>query len=277
MTKIGFLALAIISLFGLGASYQAADRPRGESVRISGSTTLLPFTQKAAEEYLKVYPQEVVTVSGTGTGEGVKSLVDGVVDLAAASRDLRPEERERAQAAKVTLRRSTVARDGLAVIVNASNPIRELTLDQLRGIYLGTINNWRELGGQDRVIVPINRDSSSGTFEMWIEMVLGGRKHRPDAQVQSSSGAVAYAVAGNRQAIGYVGLGFLDGPVAVVAINGVKASIEAVVDGSYPISRGLYVFSRTDSSSAAEKFLNYLLGGRGQALLEAEGDAPAGN
>jgi phosphate transport system substrate-binding protein len=237
----------------------------------------LPFTQKAAEEYLKKYPQEAVTVSGTGTGEGIKSLIDGVVDLAAASRDLTVEETTRAKKSGVSLVRHVVARDGLAVVVHAQNPVRELTMAQLRDVYVGTARNWRELGGEDRVIVPVNRDSSSGTFEMWVEMVLKGAKHRPDAQVQSSSGAVAYAVGGNRHAIGYVGLGFLEGPVAVVAVDGVKATIAAVEDGSYPIARPLYVFSRADSKAAAERFLAFLMGPDGQALLGAEGYATAGN
>jgi phosphate transport system substrate-binding protein len=236
----------------------------------------LPFTQKAAEEYLKKYPAEVVTVSGTGSGEGIKSLVDQVVDLAASSRDLSAEEEERARTFGVELIRHEVARDGLAVIVQRSNPVREITTGQLQGIYLGLIKNWRELNGENRVIVPINRDSSSGTFEMWVDMILAGQKHRPDVQVQSSSGAVAYAVAGNKNAIGYVGLGFLDGEVEVLAVDGVKASVAAVKDGTYPISRPLYVFSRNDTSPAARKFLAYLLGPEGQALLANEGYAPAG-
>jgi phosphate transport system substrate-binding protein len=237
---------------------------------------LLPITLKAAEEYLKKFPGEIVTVSGTGSGEGVKSLIDGVVDLAAASRDLKPAEVERARARSVTLIGQVVARDGLAVIVHKDNPVRSLSQEQLRGIYVGTIKNWSQVGGENRVIVPINRDSSSGTFEMWVEKVLLGDKHRPDAQVQSSSGAVAYAVAGNRNAIGYVGLGFLDGQVAALTIDGVKVSLATVEDGSYPISRPLLMFSRSDASHSAQRFLRYLLGPEGQGLLAAEGFASAG-
>jgi phosphate transport system substrate-binding protein len=237
----------------------------------------LPITARAAELYKQKYPREVITVSGTGSGEGLKSLIDGVVDLAASSRDLKEVEKKRAQLAGVELKRDVVARDGLAVIVHPANPVTNLSLAQLRGVYLGEIRNWRELGGEDRVIVPINRDSSSGTFEMWVEMILRGQKHRPDAQVQSSSGAVAYAVAGNRHAIGYVGLGFLDGPVKVVAVDGVKASLSAVRSGEYPVSRPLYIFSRSDAKEAARKFLRFLLGPEGQALLGAEGFAPAGS
>jgi phosphate transport system substrate-binding protein len=279
MLKTG-LAVVLLVLGGLAGSSSAssassadetdADKP----VRISGSTTLLPITQKAAEEYLKLFPRQELTVSGTGSGEGLKSLIDGVVDLAGSSRDLKKAETERAAADRVILVRHIVARDGLAVIVNPQNPVRSLSLAQLKGIYLGTINNWQEVGGEDRVIVPINRDSSSGTFEMWVEMVLEGKRHRPDAQVQSSSGAVAYAVAGNRYAVGYVGLGFLGGRVEVVAVDGVKASLEAVKSGTYAIARDLYIFSRDDLSPSAKGFLDFILGPGGQALLGAEGFVP---
>jgi phosphate transport system substrate-binding protein len=265
---------SLLLILALGREIWAEDLPRGETVRISGSTTLLPITQKAAEEFLKLHPQEDLTVSGTGSGEGLKSLIDGVVDLAGSSRDLKAAESRRAQEHAVMLVRHTVARDGLAVIVHPQNPVQELTLDQLKGIYLGTIKNWSQVGGDDRVIVPINRDSSSGTFEMWIEIVLKGQRHRPDAQVQSSSGSVAYAVAGNRYSLGYVGLGFIGSGVKVLAIDGVKASYEAVLRGTYPIARDLYIFSRADSSVGANRFLQFLLGPQGRALLEAEGFVP---
>jgi phosphate transport system substrate-binding protein len=246
-------------------------------VRVSGSTTLLPITLKAVEEYLKENPAEIVTVSGTGTGEGVKSLIDGVVDLAAASRELKPAEEKRAREKGLTLTGHVVARDALAVIVHKDNPVQALTMAQLRGIYLGAIRDWSEVGGEARLITAINRDSSSGTFEMWVEKVLLGQKHRPDAQVQSSSGAVAYAVAGNRHAIGYVGLGFLDGQVKTIAIDGTRATLATVTEGSYAISRPLFIFSRADASSSARRFLGYLLGSEGQGLLAAEGFAPAGD
>jgi phosphate transport system substrate-binding protein len=253
------------------------SKPKNEETRISGSTTLLPFTQRAAEEFFKKYPGQLVSVSGAGTGEGIKSLIEGVADLAAASRDLIPVERERAEEAKVDLIRTVVAKDGLAVVIHPENPVQNLTMAQLRDIYLGRVRNWREVGGEDRVVVPINRDSSSGTFEMWVEKVLLGQKHRPDAQVQSSSGAVAYAVAGNRHAIGYVGLGFIDETVKNVAVDGVLATLKTVTDGSYPVARDLYVFSRRDSKESAKKFLGFLVSAEGQALLGAEGYAPAGN
>ncbi|MDR1546825.1 MAG: phosphate ABC transporter substrate-binding protein [Deltaproteobacteria bacterium] len=243
----------------------------GPSLRLSGSTTLLPAAQRAAEAYLQQRPDLLLTVSGSGTGEGVRSLIDGNIDIADASRDLKPAEKRRAEAAGRKLVRHVVALDCLAVVVHPENPVRNLTLEQLKGIYLGDIVNWREVGGEDRVIVPVNRDSSSGTFELWVEKILHGARHRPDAQVQSSSGGVAYAVAGNRFALGYVSLGFVSEAVKAIEVDGVAPSREAALDGRYPIVRELYMFVRTDASDEVLAFLAFLRTPPGEAAVEAEG------
>jgi phosphate transport system substrate-binding protein len=244
------------------------------TLRISGSSTLLPVTQTAAEEYLKGRPDLLLTVSGTGTGEGIRSLIDGNVDIADASREIKEEEARRAREADVSLERHDVALDCLAVIVHPSNPVEDITMDDLRGVYEGTIVNWSQLGGPDLVIVPINRDSSSGTFEMWVEEVLGGGRHRPDAQVQSSSGGVAYAVSGNRYALGYVSLGFLSPQVKALAVNGVRPSRQTASDGSYPIKRGLYMYARGDHGPEVDRFLEFVFSEAGREIIERIGFLP---
>jgi phosphate transport system substrate-binding protein len=244
------------------------------TLRISGSSTLLPVLQAEAEVYLKQRPELLLTVSGTGSGEGLRSLIDGNIDLASASRDIKKEEQQRAADKGLTLYRQTIALDCLAVIVHPSNEVENLTLAHLKGIYDGTFHNWKEVGGADRVIVPINRDSSSGTFEMWVEKVLKGDRHRPDAQVQSSSGGVAYAVAGNRYAIGYVSLGFLSDSVKAVKVEGFEASAQTALNGSYPIVRDLYLFFRSDKSSEVDKFVDFMLSADGASLIRQEGFLP---
>ncbi|MDR1657684.1 MAG: PstS family phosphate ABC transporter substrate-binding protein [Deltaproteobacteria bacterium] len=249
----------------------AADRP---TLRISGSSTLLPMTQRAAEIYLEKKPDLLLTVSGTGTGEGIRSLIDGNIDIADASRDLKPEERQRAAESGVELRRWTVALDCLAVIVHPDNPITNISMDQLKGIYDGSISNWSLLGGPDLVIVPVNRDSSSGTFEMWIEKILNGARHRRDVQVQSSSGGVAYAVSGNRHAVGYVSLGFLSDSVKALTVEGHQPSRETVAAGFYPITRELYMFVRGDCSKETEDFIRFIISPAGVEAIEEEGFLP---
>jgi phosphate transport system substrate-binding protein len=227
-----------------------------------------------AEIFLKIHPESLMSVSGTGTGEGIKSLVDGVIDVAGASRDILPAESRLAAERGVRLVRHLAARDLLAVIVNPENPVTGLTLGQLEGIWLGAYRNWRELGGDDRAIVAVNRDSSSGTFELWLELVLKGARFRRDAQVQPSSGGVAYAVGGNRSAIGYVGLGFLNRRVKALSVNGVEPAIANAADGSYPLSRELYFFTRDPVPPAARMFLDRLQSPEGRELLLRDGFLP---
>jgi phosphate transport system substrate-binding protein len=257
-------------VFGQGALW-AQPKP---TLRVSGSSTLLPVTETAAEEYLKKRPDLLLTVSGTGTGEGIRSLIDGNIDIADASREVKGEEYDRARKGGVELIRHDIALDCLAVIVHPSNPLTDISLSDLKAIYVGDVVNWKQVGGPDMVIVPINRDSSSGTFEMWIEEVLNGARHRPDAQVQSSSGGVAYAVSGNRYAIGYVSLGFLSDGVKALSVGGVKPSHETAADGRYPIVRELYMYVRGDHGPEADKFLDFIYSPEGRQIITDTGFLP---
>jgi phosphate transport system substrate-binding protein len=227
-----------------------------------------------SEKYQALHPEIQISVSGTGTGEGIKSLTDGVIDIAAASRDVLPAESKRAEKNGVVLIRHTIALDSLAVIVNPDNSIGNLTLDQLEKIYVGEYHNWKELGGADRPIIAINRDSSSGTFEMWLNLVLHGKHYRRDAQVQPSGGGVAYAVGGNRNAIGYVGLGFLSPRVKAITVDGISPSPENVAQHLYPLTRELYLFTVDPTPKAAEDFLDFIKSERGLEIISAEGFLP---
>jgi phosphate transport system substrate-binding protein len=244
------------------------------TLRVSGSSTLLPVTETAAEQYLKKRPDLLLTVSGTGTGEGIRSLIDGNIDIADASREVKAEEEDRAKKGGVELIKHTIALDCLAVVVHPSNPINNISLKDLKAVYVGEIVNWKQLGGPDMVIVPINRDSSSGTFEMWIEEVLNGARHRPDAQVQSSSGGVAYAVSGNRYAIGYVSLGFISEGVKALSVDGVMPSHETAQDGSYYITRDLYMYVRGDRGPEVDKFLDFVYSEEGRKIILDTGFLP---
>ncbi|MDR2352859.1 MAG: phosphate ABC transporter substrate-binding protein [Deltaproteobacteria bacterium] len=249
----------------------AQNNPR---LMISGSTTVLPLTQSAGEIYLKTHPNLHLSVSGTGTGEGIKSLLDGNIDMAGASRDLLPAEVQRAQSLNVTLNRHLLALDSLAVIVHPQNPLTDLSLLTLHQIYIGKIHNWSEIGGENRPIIAINRDSSSGTFEMWLHLVLRGEHYRRDAQVQPSSGGVAFAVGGNKNALGYIGVGFLTPKVKVLTVDGVKPEPENVLNHTYPLSRELYLFTRDPIPSEAVEFLTFLETQTGRNLISQEGFIP---
>jgi phosphate transport system substrate-binding protein len=265
--------LALCALLSFSA-YAGAEMRDPSRLMVSGSTTLLPVAMGVAEVFLKAHPDSRMSVSGTGTGEGIKSLVDGTIDVAGASRDILPAELRTVKSRGVRLARHLAANDLLAVIVHPANPVSSLTLEQLEGIYLGRYRNWKELGGEDRAIVAVNRDSSSGTFEMWLEVVLKGERFRRDAQVQPSGGGVAYAVGGNRSAVGYVGLGFLNHRVKAVNVNGVAPELEHASDGRYPLSRELYFFTKDPVPAEPRRFLDYLSTEEGKAVIRKEGFMP---
>ncbi|MDR3134548.1 MAG: PstS family phosphate ABC transporter substrate-binding protein [Deltaproteobacteria bacterium] len=271
-----FILCLLINFTSLFSPAELQAQPKA-TLRVSGSSTLLPVTETAAEEYLKGRPDLLLTVSGTGTGEGIRSLIDGNIDIADASREAKFEEIERAKKGGVELIRHVVALDCLAVVVHPSNPLTNISMRDLKGVYDGSVVNWKQLGGPDMVIVPINRDSSSGTFEMWVEEVLGWARHRPDAQVQSSSGGVAYAVSGNRYAIGYVSLGFISEDVKALSVDGVMPSHDTAIDGTYPIKRDLYMYVRADHAPEVDKFLDFIFSPAGRKIVEDTGFLPTPN
>jgi phosphate transport system substrate-binding protein len=242
-----------------------------DKITIGGSTTVLPIAQKEAEVYMNKYPQTAISVSGSGSGDGLKALLDGSIDVANSSRGLKPKEAQDAAKAGVELIPHVIAFDCIVPIVHPQNPLKDVSIEQLKNIYNGGIKNWKELNGQDNPIVVISRDFSSGTFEVWQEKVLGSDRVRPDAQMQSSNGGVLNSVANNKYAIGYVGLGYVSNKVKALTVGGVAASAATAKDASFPLSRELYMFTRNTPSGALAKFLEFVKGKQGQSIVEEEG------
>ncbi|MBU1452934.1 MAG: PstS family phosphate ABC transporter substrate-binding protein [Proteobacteria bacterium] len=264
------LALGAAILLGVGAA-QAG----GGNITITGSTTVLPLAQKAAEVFMNKYPGARISVAGTGSGDGIKAVIDGTADIGDSSRDMKPKEMKLAQKKGVTPKKFTVALDCIVPVVNPANPVKDLSIEQLKGIYTGKTKNWKAVGGLDKTIVVISRDSSSGTFEVWNHKVLGKRARvRPDAQLQASNGAVAQAVAGNKYAIGYVGIGYLNAKLKGLTVGGVNASAKTAMDQSYPVARGLYMFTNGEPKGKVAAFINFVMGPEGQKIAKEEGFVP---
>jgi phosphate transport system substrate-binding protein len=245
-----------------------------ENIVIKGSTTVLPIAQVALEAYMKANPGANISLSGGGSGDGIKALIDGSADIADSSRQLKKTELELARAKKVEPVETAVAIDAIVPIVNPKNKVGNLSIDQLSQIYQGKITNWKEVGGENLQIVVISRDSSSGTFEAWGELVLKGAKVSPRAQLQASSGAIVQAVSKNRYALGYVGLGYLDKSVKALTVNGVQASEKTALSKAYPVSRFLYMVTNGKPRGETAKFIDFVLGPAGQALVKKEGFVP---
>lgn len=254
--------------------------PAGESedIFLKGSDTVLPLAQAEAEEFMTESPEKSVTVTGGGSGVGIAALIDGEVDIATASREMKTDEIEAAKANGINPIEHTIAYDGISVVVNPKNSVSNLTFNQLRGIYNGSISNWKDVGGADAKIAVISRDSSSGTYEYFKEAVLLGDEYRPDALTQPATGGIVGEVSQNANAIGYIGVAYLDESVKALNLNagdGSEApSSENIISGAYPLSRPLYFYTNGEPSGLTKEFIDYVLSEKGQGIVSEVGYFP---
>jgi phosphate transport system substrate-binding protein len=261
MKKVMYVLLSVVflcSLFGL--SY-------AEDLRIDGSTTVLPIAQKGAEVFMKKNPDIKVFVSGSGSGTGIKALMDGTTNIATSSREAKDKEVASGKEKGVTLTGHKVALDGIVPVVHPSMKMNDITTEQLRDIYNGKIKSWKELGGPNRPISVVSRDTSSGTYEVWEEKILKGDKVRPDALLVASNGQAVQTVAQNKFAIGYIGIGYIDKSTKVLKVNGKTATATSVRDGSWPIARPLFMYTNGKPSGLIAKFIDFMLSKEGQKIV----------
>jgi phosphate transport system substrate-binding protein len=269
---------SIVSLLAIAAvaasmiSGVAAEKGR---VSIKGSTTNLPITMKAIEAFKLIKPEISISVDGSGSGNGIKAILDGTTDICNSSREMKKEEFAKAKAANRNIKEVAFALDMIVPVLHPSNKVKNLTMEQLKGIYDGTITNWKQVGGDDMNIVVVSRDSSSGTYEFWGEAVLKKADPAKTSLMQASNGAVMNTVANNKKAIGYVGFGYVDSSIKVTDVNGIKATLKNGKSGKYPVSRKLYMYVDQNNYSAdAKAFVNYLLSKDGQKIVGEAGFIP---
>ncbi|MBM7555460.1 phosphate ABC transporter substrate-binding protein [Halanaerobacter jeridensis] len=245
------------------------------TLNIQGSSTVLPIAQRAAEVYMENNPEVSISVRGGGSGNGIAALIDDATDIADASRFIKNKELNQAVDNGIQPVPHRVAMDGIAVILNENNSVSDLTLDEIKKIYTGQITNWKELGGPNKEIVVVSRDSSSGTFEVFGEIALEGARVAQTALMQSSNGTVASTVAETEGAIGYVGLGYLDNAgIKAIKVNGVNPTNATVASGEFPIARPLFMFTDGWPEGLTAKFINFVLSARGQEIAEQQGYVP---
>jgi phosphate transport system substrate-binding protein len=245
------------------------------NIVIKGSTTVLPIAQKVAEAYMQDNPGTSISISGGGSGNGIKAIIDGSTDVADSSRFIKDKEVALAVQKGVYPVPFAVAYDCIIPVVHPSNPVKDLSLDQLKAIYKGEIKNWKEVGGDDRKIVVVSRDTSSGTYEVWEGKVMKKERVFPGALLQASNGAVAQAVAKNKNGIGYIGIGYLNDTIKACSVNKIVGTPETTLDGTFPISRPLYMFTNKWPKEEVAKFINYVIHpDKGQKLVEGAGFVP---
>lgn len=245
-----------------------------ESIVIKGSTTVLPVAQGTLEAYMKANPGVQISLSGGGSGEGIKALLDKTTDIANSSREIKKEEIALAETKGIKPVAHVVAYDAIIPIVHPKNKVTNLSIDQLSQIYQGKITNWKEVGGDDLKIVVISRDSSSGTFESWDHFVMKKAKVTPRAQMLASSGAVVTAVAKNKYAIAYVGIGYINKSLKPLQVNGIKASVQTAMSKEYPLSRELYMYTNGEPQGQMAKYIAFVKSTEGQKIVVKEGFVP---
>ncbi len=245
----------------------------GGSVTIKGSDTLVRLGQRWAEEYMKHNPDVVIQVSGGGSGTGIAALLNGTTDICEASRDMKSKEYKLAEQKGITPYRVSVALDGIAVFLHQDNPVTELTLAQLKGMYTGAITNWKEVGGPDARIILYGRENNSGTYAFFKKKVLEKEDYSDYTQTRPGTAAVVNAVSKDPKGIGYGGLAW----AKRVKFAGVKASdkteavlptVETVSNGTYPIARELYWFFNGQPTGEVKKLVNWALSEQGQKVAE---------
>ena len=255
----------------------------GETITVKGSDTMVILGQRWAEEYMKQHSDVTIQVTGGGSGTGIAALINGTTGLANSSRTIKSEEKDAAKKNGIDAVEFKTALDGLAVVVNAANPVNELTIKQVGMIYTGYINNWKAVGGPDKRILRYSRESNSGTYVFFKEHVLLNRDYAADAQTMPGTSAVAEAVSKDPNGIGYGGVAyFATNPklkilkikkdeksqaISPLGENG-KPNYEVVWNGSYPIARYLYVYSAGQPAGATKAYVDWILGPEGQAIVE---------
>jgi phosphate transport system substrate-binding protein len=292
MKKVVFSMFVL--LFALLSSCGQASGPTPSGTQISqiativnkGSDTIVNLALAWAEKYQQLHPNMEISVTGGGSGTGIAALINGTVDIANASRQIKPEEIQQAKKNGENPVEFVVARDAIAIIVNPENPVNQLSIQQLSDIYSGKINNWNEVGGEDRIIVRLSRETNSGTHVFFLENVirLGDPNNKTlfssDTLLLPSSEGITAETRDNPNVIGYDGLGYVTSDVKVIAVGTdpsglyVLPSADTVNNGQYPIARDLYMYTDGQPTGAVADYIKWIMTTEAQAIVTELGFVP---
>jgi phosphate transport system substrate-binding protein len=270
------LTLAAALVCGMTAPALAA----GNTITIKGSDTMVILGQRWAEDYMKKKPDTIVQVTGGGSGVGIAALINGGTDIAEASRPMKDEEKAATKEKRgKDVVETAVALDGLAIYVNAANPLKEITLEQAKAVYTGKAKSWKELGGADAPIISYGRENNSGTYAYFKEHVLKNEDFAPEILSMPGTAAVINAVSKDKNAIGYGGIAYAKGIKALkvkkdAAAPAVEPTMANVISGKYPISRSLYFYTAGKPEGAEQAFIAWTLSPEGQKICEEVGYYP---
>jgi phosphate transport system substrate-binding protein len=272
MKKVTLIIVAAIALFGF-------FRP-SETITVKGSDTMVILAQRWAEVYMQQHPGTVIQVTGGGSGTGISALINGTTDICNSSRPMKGSEKDKLKQRYNTLGvEIRTAKDGLSVYVNESNPIKELSLLQLKDVYTGKVTNWSDLGGPNQRIILYGRENSSGTYVYFRDNVLKGEDYTSTMQTMPGTAAVVNAVAKDKFGIGYGGAAYGKGIREVKVKKDANGTAyapteENVKNGNYPISRYLYMYVKSRPSGALKEYIDWILSSEGQQIVTKVGYFP---
>lgn len=273
----------------LAVAAMAPGLAAAQNITVKGSDTMVLLAQKWAEVYQTGNPGVAIQVTGGGSGTGIAALINGTCNIANSSRDLKGSERKLALSSGTEIHEYAVGLDAICVVVNAANPVDQLTTEQLRRIYTGGINGWREVGGGSGSIIRYSRENSSGTYAFMKEHILKNKDYAPDCQTMPGTAAVADAVAKDVNGIGYGGVAYFltrtdckvlriqgEGGAAVspVSADGKAIDYPVIYSREYPIARYLYCYTPGAPKGQVKTYLDWILGPAGQQIVKAEGYIP---
>ena len=273
MKKVLFTLAAVLVIAAVVVSAKSI-------ITVKGSDTMVILAQRWAEMYMSKNPDVVIQVTGGGSGTGISALINGTTDICNASRPMKASERDklkqRYNSLGVEIR---VAKDGISVYVNENNPVKELSLDQIKQIYLGNVTNWKQVGGPDQKIILYGRENSSGTYVYFRDFVLGGKDYSPLMQSLPGTAAVVNAVSRDAWGIGYGGAAYAKG-VNFIKVKkdaqspGYEPNAETIAANQYPITRYLYMYTRSRPTGDMKKFIDWVLSAEGQEIVSKVGYFP---
>jgi phosphate transport system substrate-binding protein len=273
LVRLSIMTIGVVLLTAIFAGCTGNNNNTAASgtIKVTGSTTVLPIAQATADAFMKNHSKADIQVSGGGSGVGVTAAGDGTADIGMSSRDITAAETIKYPA----MVKTEVAKDCLVMIVHSSNTVSALTVLQIRGIYNGTYKNWKDLGGSDLKITLVGRDSASGTRDYFTSAVMNKQNTSSGMLELNSNGAVQSTVSTTPGAIGYVGLGYAGAPAKALKImvgpDQIEASAANVLNNKYPLSRPLFMLTQGAPAGLAKSYIDFILSAKGQTIVEKEG------
>jgi phosphate transport system substrate-binding protein len=254
----------MVGLVGLFLAAAVSFASVEGTINIAGSTSMQPLVEELAQAFMAENPEVKIAVQGGGSGVGVASVLSGTVDIGLCSRDLKPEE-------EAGLYQTVIAKDGIALIVNKSNAVSDLSVAQLQKIYIGEYTNWQDVGGSNARIIVVNRKEGSGTRSAFEEIILGELTNTGNCLVEATNDAVLQTVAITNEAIGYISLGSLD-PEAVKAlsIDNISCTKEQIPVGNYQVQRPFLMLTKTVPTGVTQAFIDWIFSEAGQKIVAKE-------